>query len=32
MKMVVIALIGILAQVAFTTYEEHEAEEKITKQ
>ena len=32
MKMVVIALIGILAQVVFTTYQEHAAEEKTTKQ
>jgi Tfp pilus assembly protein PilE len=32
MKMVVIALIGILAQVALTTYQEHTAQEKVTKQ
>jgi Tfp pilus assembly protein PilE len=31
MKMVVIALIGILAQIALTTYQEHEAQEKAAK-
>jgi Tfp pilus assembly protein PilE len=31
MKMVVIALIGILAQVALTTYQEHVAHEKAAK-
>jgi Tfp pilus assembly major pilin PilA len=32
MKMVVIAIIGILAQVALSSYQEHVAKEQVTKQ
>jgi Tfp pilus assembly major pilin PilA len=32
MKMVVIAIIGILAQVALSSYQEHTEKEQVTKQ